>query len=581
MSKSSKDSLNPGYSIVKHSALFSILDNFKNSAKTEREKGTYFEDLIRIYFLNEPYYKDYYSDVWTYSDWAKLEGKDARDVGIDLVAKTRTSNETHAIQCKFYDAEYKIQKSDIDSFFTASGQKPFTHRFIVSTTNHWSEHAENALLNQTPPVTKIDLYQLENSIIDWSKYQSKAKVIFREKKDLRAHQVEAVQAIEKGMESTDRGKLIMACGTGKTFTSLKIAEKVAGKGKRVLFLVPSLSLLSQSLTEWTQESEIDLHCFAVCSDSEVGKKKDKNEDSVETVEHELRYPATTDSGKLAQEMKKIHDSDHMSVVFSTYHSIEVIHQSQSKHKLEEFDLIICDEAHRTTGATFASEDESHFVKVHDDIESILSRNYFLNIFGIPERVDHHKTTIPYLEFQAENEIDFLNYVNQRLLNRAELPVMSSALVRKIAESIFEIFSNAKIHSESNQVFCCGQFFPKKNTIEFSITDIGIGIKNRIQSYGNLEIPADKAIQWAMVSGNSTKSAVPGGLGLALLLEFTKMNKGAIKIASDEGFYSYEDNREILKKLDCAFPGTCINMSIRTDDISQYSLIDETEISDIF
>jgi len=365
MSKSTKDSVNPGYSIVKHSALFSILDNFKNSAKTEREKGTYFEDLIRIYFLNEPYYKDYYSDVWTYSDWAKLEGKDARDVGIDLVAKTRTSNETHAIQCKFYDAEYKIQKSDIDSFFTASGQKPFTHRFIVSTTNHWSEHAENALLNQTPPVTKIDLYQLENSIIDWSKYQSKAKVEFREKKGLRPHQVEAVQAIEIGLKSTDRGKLIMACGTGKTFTSLKIAEKVAGKGKRVLFLVPSLSLLSQSLTEWTQESEIDLHCFAVCSDSEVGKKKDKNEDSVETVEHELRYPATTDSGKLAQEMKKIHDADHMSVVFSTYHSIDVIHQSQSKHKLEEFDLIICDEAHRTTGATFASEDESHFVKVHD------------------------------------------------------------------------------------------------------------------------------------------------------------------------------------------------------------------------
>ena len=110
----------------------------------------------------------------------------------------------------------------------------------------------------------------------------------------------------------------MACGTGKTFTSLKLAEEMAGSGKRVLFLVPSLSLLSQTLTEWTQQSTTPLHSFAVCSDSEVGKKKKKAaEDVVETLAHELRYPATTDGAKLAQEIKSRHDSQHMSVVFST------------------------------------------------------------------------------------------------------------------------------------------------------------------------------------------------------------------------------------------------------------------------
>lgn len=157
----------------------------------------------------------------------------------------------------------------------------------------------------------------------------------------------------------------MACGTGKTYTSLKIAEQLAGSGKRVLFLVPSLSLLSQTLTEWTQEAHVPLHSFAVCSDSDVGKKRKKDDDIVQTFTHELRYPATTDAGHLAKEMSKRHDSHHMSVVFSTYHSIAVISKAQQEHDLAGFDLIICDEAHRTTGATFDGEDESNFVKVHD------------------------------------------------------------------------------------------------------------------------------------------------------------------------------------------------------------------------
>lgn len=133
----------------------------------------------------------------------------------------------------------------------------------------------------------------------------------------------------------------------------------------MLFLVPSLSLLSQTLTEWTQESATPLHSFAVCSDSDIGHKRKKDDDIVQTFSHELRYPATTHAGQLAKEMGKRHDSQHMSVVFSTYHSIAVISKAQHYHGLADFDLIICDEAHRTTGATFDDEDESNFVKVHD------------------------------------------------------------------------------------------------------------------------------------------------------------------------------------------------------------------------
>ena len=347
------------------SALQSLLTTYRDASKSEREKGTYFEELILCYLRNEATYRDLYSDVWTYSDWAKLQGLDGRDTGIDLVAKTSGTGEYHAIQCKLYAEDYKLQKGDIDSFFTASGKKPFTHRIIIATTDKWSEHAEDALQNQQPPVSKIDLHDLESSQIDWSHYHAKSKPTLKIKKQLRDHQRFALDAVKRGLSDADRGKLIMACGTGKTFTALKIAEELAGAGKRVLFLVPSLNLLSQTLTEWTQESATPLHSFAVCSDSDVGKKRKKDDDTVQTFTHELRYPATTEPARLATEMSKRHDAQHMSVVYSTYHSIDVISRAQHEHGLESFDLIICDEAHRTTGATFDTEDESNFVRVHD------------------------------------------------------------------------------------------------------------------------------------------------------------------------------------------------------------------------
>nr|CUV55123.1 Helicase domain protein (modular protein) [Ralstonia solanacearum] len=196
-------------------ALEMLLDTFRHAAVTEREKGTYFEELIVTYLRNEATYRDLYSDVWTYAEWADLQGLDKRDTGIDLVAKTRGTDEFHAIQCKLFAPGHKVQKSDIDSFFTASGKKPFTRRIIVATTNHWSEHAEDALLDQQPPVSKIDLTALEESQIDWGHYQPKAVPVIKTKKQLRQHQTNALNAVAHGLVDADRGKLIMACGTGK------------------------------------------------------------------------------------------------------------------------------------------------------------------------------------------------------------------------------------------------------------------------------------------------------------------------------------------------------------------------------
>ena len=275
--------------------------------------------------------------------------------------------ENHAIQCKNYAQDHRISKADIDSFFTASGKSYFQHRIIVATTDHWTENAYASLSNQNPPVTVINRSDLEHSAIDWENFAFQKEITFKPKKELRPHQISALSAVRSGLKDTDRGKLIMACGTGKTFTSLKIAENIAGNGKKVLFLVPSLALLSQSLTEWTQESKYPLHCFAVCSDSDVGKQgKVKNEDDrVQQLNHELQYPATTNAKSLIKAVNAQSRDLAMTVVFSTYHSIDVIHQAQQQG-LGEFDLIICDEAHRTTGASFDDKEESAFVRVHNN-----------------------------------------------------------------------------------------------------------------------------------------------------------------------------------------------------------------------
>ncbi|WP_052051471.1 DEAD/DEAH box helicase, partial [Acetobacter tropicalis] len=348
------------------SALSTLLDTLRHMAVTESEKGTYFEELVICYLRTEPSYVDLYDKVWPYKRWAKEEGYPVKDTGIDLVARERGTGNLHAIQCKFYAPDHKITKKDIDTFFSASGKSWFSHRVIVATTNYWNSNAEDTLANQHPPVSKIDLLDLETSIIDWSQYQPKQNPVLREKKKPREHQKTAIGNVLAGFKNHNRGRLIMACGTGKTFTSLKLAEELVGAGGRVLFLVPSLSLLSQSLTEWTQESQIPLHSFAVCSDSDVGKKKASNDDEIKVKVHELRYPATTNPERLATEYQKRHDATHMTVVFSTYHSIDVISQAQKEHGFPEFNLIVCDEAHRTTGVTFGGEEnDSAFVRVHN------------------------------------------------------------------------------------------------------------------------------------------------------------------------------------------------------------------------
>ena len=349
------------------SAFNDLLKAIEQSNFSQRDKGTDFERLSLDFLTNEPTYKDQFTKVQMYSDWAKEQSNleiNARDIGIDLVATDVMADDAKeqtytAIQCKFYAADRVVSKDDIDSFLSASDKKYYSKRFIIATNQKWGPNVQKELKDLKTPVTIITREKLANSSIDWSSYlknQGKVEVI---KRTLRDYQKEALENVIEGFKTNERGKLIMACGTGKTFTSLRTAEAQVGQHGLVLFLVPSLSLLSQTLSDWKQQAVHPITAFAVCSDSKIGKS-----DELLTAS-ELAYPATTDAKTLA---KKVNDAlvkskqnadGGMTVVFSTYQSIDVIAIAQNGDKakgsfvanpMPEFDLIICDEAHRTAGA---------------------------------------------------------------------------------------------------------------------------------------------------------------------------------------------------------------------------------------
>ncbi|MBI1378655.1 MAG: N-6 DNA methylase [Frankiales bacterium] len=317
------------------------------------------------FFRTDVQWSERFSDVWLWMEWPDRRGRP--DTGVDLVAVERESGDSVAIQCKFYDPASTIYKEHIDSFLSESGKRPFAQRLIVTTTDRWGRNAEAAIENQQIPVQRLRFMDLAESSIDWTQFDLSTPDVMelKERKQLRPHQQVALENVRAGLGEADRGKLIMACGTGKTFTSLRIAEDLVGVGGRVLFLVPSISLLSQSLREWSLEAELELRPFAVCSDTKIGKRTRAQEDEDISVV-DLALPSTTDPDRLHAHLSNVEGGEgRLTVVFSTYQSLSVVAAAQARG-LEDFDLIICDEAHRTTGATLAGEDESAFVRVHDN-----------------------------------------------------------------------------------------------------------------------------------------------------------------------------------------------------------------------
>lgn len=371
-----KESLNEANSIKSafsaqlsnQEAFDALIKGIRDSSNTARDYGTKFETLTKDWITKDNAYKDLFLKVQTFKEWAIENPKfasNAKDTGIDLVGTNADDGLFTAIQCKMYELGHKVSKADIDSFVSASDKEHFTKRFIVATNQNWSDNVLNDLKDKRVPVTVITHSDLASSNVDWSAY-AKGQVANIKTRKLRTYQREAINKVMIGFKEHNRGKLIMACGTGKTFTSMKLVESYLGAGGFVLFLVPSLSLLSQTLADWKRNCAIHINAFAVCSDTSTGKADASDIDSLTEID-QLSYPATTNAEALYKQITKaLSKQGDLTVIFSTYQSIEVISKAQELG-MPELDLTICDEAHRTAGVSFTADDkESNFVKVHDN-----------------------------------------------------------------------------------------------------------------------------------------------------------------------------------------------------------------------
>jgi predicted helicase len=362
------------------------IEKYRKYSFTERDKGGKFEKLIQAYLKTDPKYANKLKEVWMWFDFPGRKDFGGKDTGIDLVALT-VEGDYWAIQCKCYAEDAVIDKPSVDSFLATSSRAfmneelkmvEFSHRLWISTTNHWGTNAEEAIKNQRPPVTRLNLYELESAAVNWEILEKgiTGDTARTKKKTLRPHQITALENTHEYFKTSDRGKLIMACGTGKTFTSLRIAEKETNGKGLILFLVPSIALLGQTLSEWTADAEEPIDAVCICSDERISSKKILNEDTDKFSVVDLALPASTDIKNIIRQFSyiKMMKKSGMTVVFSTYQSIEVISKAQTQllktYKGDEdnyiFDLIICDEAHRTTGVALTKDDSSDFIKVHDN-----------------------------------------------------------------------------------------------------------------------------------------------------------------------------------------------------------------------
>ncbi len=335
-----------------------ILDRIREESRDEAEKGRWFEQLFMRVALQEPEFE--LDGIWRWPDWPEREaltGLDGRDIGIDLVAR-RTSGEWVAIQCKCYDDRHVLGKGGIDKFLGGSQQAVFRLRWIVATCR-WGPNAERAIQNANPEIRQIDFRQH----VDVQVEERDAKRPVQKPWPL---QVDAIEDTVTGLANHDRGRLMMACGTGKTFTSLRIAEQTVKDGQRILFAAPTIALVSQARREWLRQTTRRLECIVVCSDPTAGGRNENEDIRVS----ELECPVTTDPVEIARSLDG-HGDAGTRVVFCTYHSLGRVTEAQALHGAPAFDLAIADEAHRTTGAVLEGRRQSggrkvDFQEFHDD-----------------------------------------------------------------------------------------------------------------------------------------------------------------------------------------------------------------------
>lgn len=302
-------------------------------------KGRRFERLVAWYLRTAPEYRNVARRVYLWDEWPGRWGADA---GIDLVVETQ-AGDTWAVQAKAYRASYSIKKADIDSFLSESSRREFSFRLLVATTDRVGARAARTIHEQEKPVGLKLLSQLRHEALEWPESLEALDPPPAPRLAPRRQQLAAISAVVDGLRGADRGQLLMACGTGKTLTSLWIDEAIGNR--RTLVIVPSLSLLGQTLRTWTANAAEPFDYLAVCSDETVA-----DSDSFTSWTADLGIPVTTDAATIRTFLAK---RAGRRVVFSTYHSVPVVAEAQLGRP-RVFDLVVVDEAHRAAGRADSS-----------------------------------------------------------------------------------------------------------------------------------------------------------------------------------------------------------------------------------
>ncbi|GAA8344989.1 DEAD/DEAH box helicase family protein [Helicobacter pylori] len=341
----------------------------KLQAIPPNQKGSLFEKISKRFLIEHDSANEYES-IKLWNDW-ELRGKEG-DRGIDMVVTT-ASKEYIAVQCKYH--QNNISLNDIATFLTqlqsGVGEVRFKKGIIISTSN-LSSNALKAIEQIRSNGMGIDIDEITEedfiySQIDWEKFDpTQSELPLCDKKKPRPHQTEAINATKEYFSDpkNTRGKLIMACGTGKTYTSLKIMEAL--DPKIMLFLAPSIALLSQTFREYAQEKSEPFYASIVCSDDKVGKSKNEDNDDIKF--SELPIKPSTRLEDILSTYEKAQKENKRFIIFSTYQSALRIKEAQEAG-LNGIDLIICDEAHRTVGAMYSSnerDDKNAFTLCHSD-----------------------------------------------------------------------------------------------------------------------------------------------------------------------------------------------------------------------
>ncbi|MDB0052988.1 Helicase associated domain protein [Ascidiaceihabitans sp.] len=331
----------------------------------EQGKGKPFEVFCKWFLENDPEWSKTVDKVWLWDDYPNKWQR--QDLGTDLVFRDNEGL-IWAVQAKCYSEHRRTTKDDMNSFLADTGRKEVDRRLWMQTTNKMEAKAEKTLKGQDKPVTVFMLNDFRDAQIEYpSSFADLHQAKVKDKPTPDPHQSKAIEDATSGLKLSDRGQMIMACGTGKTFTTLWIKEAL--EAHTTLVLLPSLSLLSQTMREWAWAGNTDFDILNVCSDKSVGKKTEDMDPA------DAPFPVTSEVDEITKFLKQPKSK----VIFCTYQSSDLIAQAQLDGSVPTFDLAVADEAHRCAGkadAGFATILDADKIRASQRLFTTATPRYF-------------------------------------------------------------------------------------------------------------------------------------------------------------------------------------------------------------